>query len=374
MKYFWYVFILFFYTPVFAEPASSVVTPINMFVGESRVFEESNVKRVAIGAADLVTVQELEEGSLLVMADAPGSTTVHIWYKNEEWAPRVYNIRVREEDPATRIRSELMIRFNVKLVEFRKAALRDLGIDWSNSVEGPSGAIAAQVIDNNLFSSPVPEFFSGLPNQISGLQGSLGLASTITSRINFLASNGNASTIAEPILMCLNGGEADFHAGGELPLPVRDEDGFVTVEFRPYGIRLSVQPLVNDEGVIDTIISTEVSEIDNSVAVENIPGLITRNTTTRVQVQHGESIILAGLLSENLSSDKSAIPGLGNIPGVGKAFSNKVVRETTTELVIFLQPEVIGLEGSTDVEESVVISDELRLSQWKNKLRTNMVD
>ena len=374
MRIIWCVLALVFYVPVVAEPLQTVVTPIDMFVGESKVFEESNVKRVAIGAGDLVTVQELEEGSLLVMADAPGSTTVHIWYENEEWAPRVYNIRVSEADPATRVRSELMIRFNVKLVEFRKAALRDLGIDWSNSIEGPSGAIAARAIDNNLFSAPVPEFFSGLPNQISGVQGSLGLASTITSRINFLASNGNASTIAEPILMCLNGGEADFHAGGELPLPVRDEDGFVTVEFKPYGIRLSVQPLVNDAGVIDTIITTEVSEIDNSVSVENIPGFITRNTTTRVQVQHGESIVLAGLLSENISSDKSAIPGLGNIPGIGKAFSNQVARETTTELVIFLQPEVIGLEGSTDVEESVVLSDELRLSKWKNKLKTNMVD
>jgi len=358
-----------------AGPVKTVDTPIDMFVGESKIFEEKNVDRVAIGSSSLVTVKELEDDRLLVMADQAGSTTVHIWYKDKSWAPRVYNIRIAENDPVTRVRREQMIRFNVRLVEFRKSALTNLGIDWSKSIDGPSAAVAARLSDSNLFSSPVPESFSGLPSRINGLNGGLGLASTITSRINFLSSNGNASTIAEPILMCLNGGEADFHAGGELPLPVRDADGNTNVEFKPYGIRLSVKPFVNAEGIIDTVISTEVSEIDSSVSVQNIPGLITRNTTTRVQVQHGDTIVLAGLLSEKNGVDRSSIPGLGDVPAVGNAFSNKQGTHQTTELVIFLQPQVINRDEELPPQSGTeLIGDQRQLSEWKNKLKTNMVN
>ena len=360
--------------PLHADPVKTVDTPIDMFVGESKIFEEANVERVAIGASSLITVKELENDRLLIMADQPGSTTVHIWYKNKDWAPRVYNIRIDAEDPVTRVRQEKMIRFNVRLVEFRKAALTNLGIDWSKSIDGPTAGIAASVVDSDLFSSPLPESFSGLPNRANGISGGLGLASTITSRINFLAANGHASTIAEPILMCLNGGEADFHAGGEIPLPVRDEEGFTNVQFKPYGIRLSVKPLVNDQGIIDTIISTEVSEIDNSVSVQNIPGFITRNTTTRVQVRHGDTIVLAGLLSEKNGIDRSSIPGLGDAPGVGKAFSNKQNTQQTTEIVIFLQPQVVNRDEGLTENTTGLLGDQRQLSKWKNKLKNNMVN
>lgn len=372
------IFLVLLFLPVtlMADMVRFTSTPVDMFIGESKVFEEKNVKRVAIGAGDLITVKELEDDRLLIMADKAGSTTVHIWYENEAWAPRAYNIRISDEDPETRVRPEKMIRFNVKLIEFRKSALKQLGIDWSKNINGPSGALAARFVNSNLVSAPVPSGFSGLPNRINGLQGSFGWASTVTSRINFLASNGNASTIAEPILMCLNGGEADFHAGGELPLPVKDEDGVLTIAFKPYGIRLSVKPRVNEAGIIDVVIATEVSEIDNAVSVQNIPGIITRNTTTRVQVKTGETIVLAGLLSERLTTDDSSIPGLGDVPVIGNAFKNSQGQHQTTELVMFLQPQVLSREDDRAPleEESGFLSNELHLSRWRSKLKINMVD
>lgn len=352
------------------------MTPVDMFVGESKVFEESEVSRVAIGAGDLVTVKELGSNRLLIMAIATGSTTVHIWYKNKEWAPRAYNIRITEHDPETRVRPERMIRFNVRLVEFRKSALKNLGIDWAKSIEGPAGAVAGRPVSTNLFSAP--SSIPGLPNNISGIHASFGWTSTIASRINFLAANGDASTIAEPILLSLNGGEADFHAGGELPLPTEDENGRRTIEYKPYGIRLKVKPRVGREGVIDTVVTTEVSEIDQSVSVQNIPGLVTRKTTTRVQVRDGETIVLAGLLSEKISKDTSAIPGLGKVPLVGTAFSNKASQQQTTELVMFLQPTIVDSAAEPQqvaIEETVIDSgDQQRVSDWRRKLKLNLVD
>ena len=351
-------------------------TPVDMFVGESKVFNEANVKRIAIGAGALIKVKELANNRLMIIANAPGSTTVHVWYKNKDWQPRAYNIRISENDPSTRVRKENMVRFKVKLIEFRKSRLDELGIDWAKSISGPSGAVAGSLVNSNLFAAPVEEALGNLPNAISGWHTSVRFASSITSRINFLASNGSAATIAEPTLICLNGGEADFHAGGQLPLPSVNENGAVTVEYKPYGIRLSVKPTVSEDGIIDTIVTTEVSEVDNAVSVENIPGLITRNTTTRVQVNNGDTIVLAGLLSERIGRDKSSVPGLGKIPFVGKLFSNERTQHEKTELVMFLTPEIVS---STNFNENTSAVDRLqleesRLQSYRDKINHNLVD
>ena len=351
-------------------------TPVDMFVGESKVFNEANVKRIAIGAGALIKVKELANNRLMIIANAAGSTTVHVWYKNKDWQPRAYNIRISEKDPSTRVRKESMVRFKVKLIEFRKSRLDELGIDWAKSISGPSAAMAGSLVNSNLFAAPVDGALGNLPNAISGWHTSVRFASSITSRINFLASNGSAATIAEPTLICLNGGEADFHAGGQLPLPSVNENGAVTVEYKPYGIRLSVKPTVSEDGIIDTIVTTEVSEVDNAVSVENIPGLITRNTTTRVQVNNGDTIVLAGLLSERIGRDKSSVPGLGRIPFVGKLFSNERTQHEKTELVMFLTPEIVS---STNFNENTSAVDRLqleesRLQSYRDKINHNLVD
>lgn len=351
-------------------------TPVDMFVGESKVFNEANVKRIAIGAGALIKVKELANNRIMIIANAAGSTTVHVWYKNEDWQPRAYNIRISEKDPSTRVRKESMVRFKVKLIEFRKSRLDELGIDWAKSISGPSAAMAGSLVNSNLFAAPVDGALGNLPNAISGWHTSVRFASSITSRINFLASNGSAATIAEPTLICLNGGEADFHAGGQLPLPSVNENGAVTVEYKPYGIRLSVKPTVSEDGIIDAIVTTEVSEVDNAVSVENIPGLITRNTTTRVQVNNGDTIVLAGLLSERIGRDKSSVPGLGKIPFVGKLFSNERTQHEKTELVMFLTPEIVS---STNFNENTSAVDRLqleesRLQSYRDKINHNLVD
>ncbi|MGB0865889.1 MAG: type II and III secretion system protein family protein [Granulosicoccaceae bacterium] len=359
-----------------AEVVDFKSTPVDMFVGESKVFSEKNVKRIAIGAGRLIKVKELPNHKLMIIANAPGSTTVHVWYKNKDWQPRAYNIRISENDPSTRVRQDNMVRFKVRLIEFRKSRLDELGIDWAESINGPSAAVAGSLVNSNLFSAPIDDAIGSLPNAISGWHTSARFASSITSRINFLAANGSAATIAEPTLICLNGGEADFHAGGQLPLPSTNENGSVSVEYKPYGIRLSVKPTVSDTGIIDTVVTTEVSEVDSAVSVENIPGLITRNTTTRVQVQNGDTIVLAGLLSERIGRDSSSVPGLGKLPLVGKLFSNERTQHEKTELVMFLTPEVVH---SGNYQENTTATDRLQLQQerlqsYRDKISNNLVD
>ena len=189
----------------------------DLFVGEVRVFGRVDVSRVAIGNGAIVRAEVLDSGELLVIAQSPGSTSLRLWNKDGTQAD--FNIRVSESDPETRVRMERMVRMRVRLVEFKRSALGRLGIRWSDSASGPTLGIAGDAIGNDLFRPGGDGAIEGLPNTVRPFSTYFGVASEITSRINLLASNGDAITLAEPVLSTTNGGSASFLAGGEVPYP-----------------------------------------------------------------------------------------------------------------------------------------------------------
>jgi len=311
---------------------------IDMFAGEVKVLGKVNVTRVAIGNGSIVRAEVLKSGELLVIAQTAGSTSLRLWHKDE--AQSDFNIRVSEHDPVTRIRMEKMVQIKVRMIEFRKSALGKLGIDWSDSVAGPSFATAGDLIGNNLF-RPAAEGFNNLPNTVSPFSTYFGIASNITSRINLLASSGDAVTLAEPVLSCASGGSASFLAGGEVPYPTVGSNGQTTVQFKEYGIKLNVSPSIDDAGNVRTTVETEISQLDPAVTVQGAPGLLTRKAQTQVNVRSGQTIVISGLLSSENSKDVDRIPGIGNLPIIGNFFKSQNSRNAVSELVIFLTPEVI---------------------------------
>jgi len=311
---------------------------VDMFAGEVRVFGSVDVTRVAIGNGSIVRAEILATGELLVIGQKPGSTSMRLW--NKDATQTSYNIRVSETDPVTRVRMERMVRMRVRLVEFRKSALGQLGINWSDSTAGPSFAAAGDALGSNLF-RPASEGFANLPNRVAPFSTYFGIASNITSRINFLASNGDAVTLAEPVLSAVNGGVASFLAGGEVPYPTVGANGQTTIDFKEYGIKLDVTPLIDDAGNVRAGVSTEISQLDPAVSVGGAPGLLTRRAQTQVNVRSGETIVISGLLSAESSNDIDRIPGLGRLPIIGQLFRSRNARESVTELVIFVTPEVI---------------------------------
>lgn len=311
---------------------------LDMFVGEVQVLGQVSVERVAIGQGSIVQAEVLDNNELMVIAQQPGSTSLRLWHRDGRQSD--YNIRVSESDPDTRVRIERMVRMKVRMVEFRKSALDRLGIDWSDSVNGPGLAIAGDAIGNPLF-RPAAEGFGALPNTVNPFATYFGIASNITSRINLLASSGDAVTLAEPVLTARNGGSASFLAGGEVPYPSVGSNGQTIVQFKEYGIKLNVAPEVDDLGQVRALVETEISQIDSAVSIDGAPGLLTRRAQTQVNVRSGETIVISGLLSSESSSDLDKLPGIGSLPVIGAFFKSQSRREAVSELVIFVTPEVL---------------------------------
>ncbi|GIK15243.1 MAG: pilus assembly protein CpaC [Planctomycetota bacterium] len=163
-----------------------------------------------------------------------------------------------------------------------------------------------------------------------------------------LTNNSLLKVLAEPNLVCISGETASFLAGGEFPIPVPQStaSNAITIEFREFGVRLNFTPLVEAHQRIRLRINPEVSETDFSAAVEIggfvVPGLTNRSAETTVEVGNGQTIAIAGLLSENIRAVASSIPGIGEVPILGALFRSIEFRKSETELVILVTPEIVA--------------------------------
>ena len=314
----------------------------SLFVGEISMLGRVNVSRVAVGNGAIIRAEVLKTGELMIIAKSPGSTSLRLWHNDDTQSD--YNIRVSENDQETRFPMQRMVRMKVRMVEFRKSALSELGVDWSSSIDGPTFATAGDLIGNDLY-RPSSSSMANLPNSVKPFSTYFGIASNITSRINLLTSSGDAITLAEPVLSCANGGEAKFLAGGEIPYPTTDSNGNSRVEFKEYGVRLAIAPQIDASGNVSAAIETEISQVDPAVSVQGAPGLLTRKAETLVNVRSGQTIVISGLLSNENGLDENGISGLSNLPILGALFKSKRFRNAVSELVIFVTPEVIEPEN-----------------------------
>ncbi|PID42071.1 MAG: hypothetical protein CSB48_11740 [Proteobacteria bacterium] len=328
------VFVFFFAQMVRAETRN-----VDMFVGEVKVLGKFDVSRIAVGNGKTVKVEIRNETEIILIAESKGSSSIRLWLK--DGSERDFNVRVSGSDPETRIRMESMIRIHVKMIEVRKSALEDIGINWSSQINGPALTTAGDFISNGLFRSNSNAGLSNLPLNVKPFSTHFGMASSITSQINILASNGDATTLAEPILSCINGGTASFLAGGEVPYPVTGSNGQTSVEFKEYGIRLNINPRADNSGNIFTNILAEISQIDSAVTVLGAPGILTRRTQTQINLVTGQTIVIAGLVNAESSEDIDKVPFLGDIPILDNLFKSKTFRNQKSELVIFITPEIV---------------------------------
>jgi pilus assembly protein CpaC len=157
---------------------------------------------------------------------------------------------------------------------------------------------------------------------------------------------GLVRTLAEPNLTAISGEAANFLAGGEFPLPVaEDNEGRISLEYKPFGVSLGFTPIVLSEGRISLRLSTEVSELSplNSFSTGNlvIPALNVRRAETTVEMPSGGSLMIAGLLQERTRQNIDKFPGLGNLPVLGALFRSRDFLNDETELVIIVTPYLV---------------------------------
>ncbi|MBV8464656.1 MAG: pilus assembly protein N-terminal domain-containing protein [Burkholderiales bacterium] len=328
-----------------------------------------------------------------VKADIAGSDVVLSGYAHAEELKRigqaVNNLpgvinNVLEDQGSATTRSVL---FKLSFVEVKRSYLEQLGIQWAQSANGPvfgttgvyraTGPYAA--VSQPVTSSTGPSLVSTSPPPFTSLGSStggyfLGLASYLNSALKLGSDTGDTRVLATPELVARSGGKADMNVGGEVPIPMAGAFGSTSVIFKPYGVLFSIEPQVSQDNIISAKISTEVSQIDNSVSVGGIPGFLTRKTAAEISIKPGEVVALAGLLNDQLSNSISSVPGLGNLPILGRLFRSDDFIHNKTDLVVLLEPEIVtpgqGLVQQLKAHGADVIDDTADRSQALNEKST----
>jgi pilus assembly protein CpaC len=252
------------------------------------------------------------------------------------------------------------VQLEVRFAEVSRSGLRQIGInmfhkgadrdvvaglsgrgvnpgDFLNTIQNPTIPGAGESLGHLPFGQPPdvyqPQFNTGFSLFLSSFP-----QFPFSAMLSLLQSNGLLKVLAEPTLVTLSGQQARFLAGGELPIPLAGSFGQVQVEWKKFGIILDFTPTVIAGDTIHLDLSTEVSEIDQSLSITiggtTIPGLSTRNSQTTIRLGDGQSFAIAGLLSERVRSQIEKVPVLGSLPILGALFRSSQFRRDETELLV----------------------------------------
>jgi pilus assembly protein CpaC len=296
--------------------------------------------------------------------------------------PQVANL-ARLEDVAMK----KMVYIKVQILEMKRSLLEHIGVQWPNSFDGLKMGLLGNFGSTNtqgLYKpsttpgappEPIAPIGGVLPIQTGnhGLRAYLGINSLISTTINLAKNNGDAYVLAEPELSTRSGGEAKFLAGGQIPLPAVSSTGAGSVEFKDYGIRLTIKPMADDNDNVLANVKTEISSIDSSVSVQGIPGFLTRQTETDINVKNGQTIVMSGLVNSDMSKDISRVPGIGSVPIIGALFRSDNFKSGRTDLVILVTPTVVD-PNSTINRERIDKSEAIREKFERNISKTDLLD
>jgi pilus assembly protein CpaC len=157
--------------------------------------------------------------------------------------------------------------------------------------------------------------------------------------------------LAEPNLLTASGKDASFLAGGEFPYPVIQSTGgsgtfpAITIQFKEFGVRLNFTPTLKADGLVHLKVNPEVSSLDysNSLTIQGfvIPALSTRRIVAEMDLKDGQSFAIAGLVDNTVTETLEKIPGIGDIPLLGKLFQSKSVNKSKNELLVLVTPRIV---------------------------------
>jgi pilus assembly protein CpaC len=276
-------------------------------------------------------------GGTLAFREEESPTDVSRW-PNKRDIPGVIDLLL--------IKEYHQIQLNVVIAEVDSLKIRDIGLDFRASGNGWS--FLSNIGSNSGFPTqlfvrdPNPVTGEGLQfgQAVSGILQARSGAFQLLALYRLLQNRDITRILAQPNLVIKNGRSGGFLAGGEFPV-VQTLADTSTVEFKPFGVRLDFLPTVTWSNTIDLRVFPEVSELDPAVAVQGIPGLKVRRSVTRVEMQEGESLVIAGLLDKRVLKDLTKFPLLGDIPILGAIFRSTRFRNLETELVFVITPRIV---------------------------------
>lgn len=377
--------------PVISAESSEPET-ILLTVGDCKIFTVENLVRVSSSNPEVIEIVVTSGRDLLCNAKKPGLAVVNIWTKTGLVS---YRIAVQEDysnvereiarligNPAVQIRvnakyviltgnvensqevdqaikygkmyrenvienltvkTKSQVLLSMLVTEIKKEAANKYGFRWGSWVTTTQGVVFNEW--NWGFSEQGNNSFGRYPGNWA-----------IGAMLDAMQRDGDAKILAAPSILTANAKEAYFLAGGEIPIPVIDAQGGIKVEWKEYGIKLKVTPTIEKDGMISMQISSEVSALDWSNAVESgdnkFPALTTRKATTSLEFNDGGTFVIGGLLKREDLSRNLKIPFLGDLPIIGKLFQSKDFQKGDTELLFFVSPKIV--KNETQIESQSV--------------------
>lgn len=286
---------------------------------------------------------------------------------------------------------------HAKVMEVSRTKLRTLGIDW------------AQISGNNLVASGVSGLLGGVtagseklathpvtgeailevtPPSVTATGDPTFQFSVVDGDNAFfgileaLREDQLAKVLACPTLVTVNGQPASFLVGGEVPVPVPQSLGTISIEYKRYGTQLNFVPLVLGDGRIRMEVRPRVSELDRSTALfmdgYYIYGFRSREVRTSVEMNAGQTLAIAGLINERTESERRGLPWVSDIPVLGTFFRRVTEKNNEIEMLVFVTPELVDALDPDEVPAGGPGENSCRPTDfqlyWKGHIETDCCD
>ena len=238
------------------------------------------------------------------------------------------------------VAGELQVLVRVRILELSRESLYELGVesDVGDPLD-PDNAL------DFLFNALPAVGLSATPFGIGSLLFSPGGFGPLSLIINALEEEGLVQVLAEPNLTAITGETARFLVGGEFPIPVDQDDDGITIEFKPFGVSLAFTPTVLSEDRISLRLGTEISALSNEAAITlstvSIPSLTVNRAETVVEMGSGGSLMIAGLIQSELVKNARGLPGVKDVPVLGRLARSDAFSRNESEVIIMVTPVLV---------------------------------
>jgi pilus assembly protein CpaC len=392
---------------------------LRLYTGETKVLQVNNPTRIVIGNPAIIDVANVSKNDVMVNPKSPGKTTLVIW---DNFGEKSYLVQVAREDlrdikeridslletlkiegvytqavdeegkvlllgsvktPQVRERifvalatlkdrvvdlieikeEEAVVEIDVQILELNKDATNTLGLTWPGAInlieKGSPGISDAGTKWSTLF-------------KVLNLQrGTSAGADPFTFKLDMLVQEGKARVLSRPRLACQSGKEAELLVGGEKPVltteVVQNAGTGTNVEYKEYGIKLNIKPVVNADNRIKLALKVEVSDVGTAETLGTATQttakaypLIKRNASTELFLDDGQTLAIGGLIKQKSEEEIRKVPWLGDVPILGTFFRKKTAKtgggygeKGDTELFITLTPRIV-----TTIDKEIKLTEQ----------------
>jgi Flp pilus assembly secretin CpaC len=226
-----------------------------------------------------------------------------------------------------------MVEVSVDIIEIKRTLTNNQGVSWNDAIKFEEGLSQASYLN---FAQPsvravAPEAFR---------IGNITRVDPLIATLRLMINDNTARILANPKLSTESGSQASFLVGGEIPVPVTSPQG-VSIEWKTYGINLQIRPnIMAKEKQISAMIQISISDLDyaNSVKLNgyDVPALLNRSANSKVTVDDGGTVVIAGLKQARKESTQAKVPFLSSIPLLGWFFKSNSDKDMDTSMVVFV--------------------------------------